>query len=78
MVDACKGSGASSLPDWRGFGLSEWNNDVYWFPDYIADLDALLLHYSPDRSGAARRPQPGRQRRLHLRREFGRSASPGW
>jgi pimeloyl-ACP methyl ester carboxylesterase len=28
-------------PDWRGFGLSEGNNDVYWFPDYIADLDAL-------------------------------------
>lgn len=34
-------------PDWRGFGLSEWNNDVYWFPNYIADLDAVLQHYSP-------------------------------
>ena len=34
-------------PDWRGFGLSEWNNDSYWFPDYVADLDALLNHYSP-------------------------------
>jgi len=34
-------------PDWRGFGLSEWNRDVYWFPEYIADLDALLDHYSP-------------------------------
>jgi pimeloyl-ACP methyl ester carboxylesterase len=34
-------------PDWRGFGLSQWNDDAYWFPDYIADLDALLDQYSP-------------------------------
>jgi pimeloyl-ACP methyl ester carboxylesterase len=36
-------------PDWRGFGLSAWNNGSYWFPDYVADLDALLNHYSPTR-----------------------------
>lgn len=47
MVDALKGDWRVIAPDWRGFGLSEWNRDVYWFPDYIADLDALLLHYSP-------------------------------
>jgi pimeloyl-ACP methyl ester carboxylesterase len=35
-------------PDWRGFGLSEWATHGYWFPDYIADLDALLEHFSPD------------------------------
>jgi pimeloyl-ACP methyl ester carboxylesterase len=35
-------------PDWRGFGLSQWNEEAYWFADYIADLDALLRHYSPD------------------------------
>lgn len=35
-------------PDWRGFGLSQWNHDCYWFPDYIADLDAMLDHFSPD------------------------------
>lgn len=35
-------------PDWRGFGLSQWNDDGYWFPDYVADLDALLAHYSPE------------------------------
>ena len=29
-------------PDWRGFGLSEWAPDGYWFPDYLADLDVLL------------------------------------
>lgn len=48
MVDAMAGNWRIVAPDWRGFGLSEWNDDVYWFPDYIADLDALLLHYSPD------------------------------
>ena len=30
-------------PDWRGFGLSDTPKaDTYWFPDYVADLDALL------------------------------------
>jgi pimeloyl-ACP methyl ester carboxylesterase len=33
-------------PDWRGFGLSAWAPDGYWFPDYYADLDALLDRYS--------------------------------
>ncbi len=36
-------------PDWRGFGESEWPQDGYWFADYVADLDALAEHYSPDR-----------------------------
>lgn len=48
LVDAMRGHWRIVAPDWRGFGLSEWNDDVYWFPDYIADLDALLRHYSPD------------------------------
>ena len=47
VVDALQRDWRVLAPDWRGFGLSEWNNDVYWFPDYIADLDALLDHYSP-------------------------------
>jgi pimeloyl-ACP methyl ester carboxylesterase len=47
VVDALKRDWRVLAPDWRGFGLSEWNDDVYWFPDYIADLDALLEHYSP-------------------------------
>ncbi len=34
--------------DWRGFGRSAWPADGYWFPDYLADLDALLRVYSPD------------------------------
>ena len=29
--------------DWRGFGRSDpGGSDSYWFPDYLADLDALL------------------------------------
>jgi pimeloyl-ACP methyl ester carboxylesterase len=30
-------------PDWRGFGLTQVPSvDCFWFPDYLADLDALL------------------------------------
>ncbi|MFM8466848.1 MAG: alpha/beta fold hydrolase [Oxalobacteraceae bacterium] len=36
-------------PDWRGFGLSERSDaGCYWFPDYLADLEALLDHYAGD------------------------------
>ena len=35
-------------PDWRGYGASEWLGRPYWFPDYYADLDALLAHFSPE------------------------------
>ena len=35
--------------DWRGFGLTECpGHDNYWFPDYLADLDALLDHHAGD------------------------------
>lgn len=34
-------------PDWRGFGLTAWSASGYWFPDYYADLDALLSIYAP-------------------------------
>jgi pimeloyl-ACP methyl ester carboxylesterase len=36
-------------PDWRGFGDSYLRAESYWFPDYLADLDALLSIYSPDK-----------------------------
>ncbi len=35
-------------PDWRGFGHTQWNNGGYWFPDYLADLDAIIAYFSPD------------------------------
>ncbi|HET9694514.1 MAG TPA: alpha/beta hydrolase [Steroidobacteraceae bacterium] len=34
-------------PDWRGFGRSEWAPGGYWFPDYYADLEALLDEFAP-------------------------------
>jgi pimeloyl-ACP methyl ester carboxylesterase len=34
--------------DARGFGHTEWPQDGYWFPDYLADLDAVLDQLSPD------------------------------
>ncbi len=36
-------------PDWRGFGGSAWQAGGYWFPDYYADLHALIAHFSPQR-----------------------------
>jgi pimeloyl-ACP methyl ester carboxylesterase len=48
VVDALAGDWHVIAPDWRGFGLSERSgNDTYWFPDYFADLEAILDHYSP-------------------------------
>lgn len=47
-VDALQGDWCVLAPDWRGFGLSEWAKEGYWFPDYVADLDSLLTQISPD------------------------------
>jgi pimeloyl-ACP methyl ester carboxylesterase len=35
-------------PDLRGFGFTEWPAQGYWFQDYVADLEAIVEHYSPD------------------------------
>lgn len=48
VVDALAGTWRVLAPDWRGFGLSQGNGGSYWFPDYMADLDALLEVLSPD------------------------------
>ncbi|MBS3997479.1 MAG: alpha/beta hydrolase [Hydrogenophaga sp.] len=49
MVDALQQARWIIAPDWRGFGLTRAGApvDSYWFPDYLADLDALLDHYAP-------------------------------
>jgi pimeloyl-ACP methyl ester carboxylesterase len=48
LVDALPSHWEAFAPDWRGYGLSDWGkSDCYWFPDYLADLDALLEHISP-------------------------------
>ena len=52
MVDAFSDAFVQQRPiiamDWRGYGLTESPaTDSYWFPDYLADLDALLDHLYP-------------------------------
>lgn len=48
VVDALAGDWHVIAFDWRGFGLSErTHGDTYWFPDYLADLEAVLDHYAP-------------------------------
>ncbi len=48
LVDAFKGRYRFVAPDLRGFGETQWCGvDSYWFPDYFADLDALIDAYSP-------------------------------
>ena len=48
VIDELKQDWFVIAPDWRGFGESRANADSYWFPDYLADLDAILQIYSPD------------------------------
>jgi pimeloyl-ACP methyl ester carboxylesterase len=49
VVDAFARDHYVIAPDWRGYGLTEVpHTDNYWFPDYLADLDFLIDHYSPD------------------------------
>lgn len=49
VVDAFAHDHWVIAPDWRGYGLTESPPaDNYWFPDYLADLDFLIDHFSPD------------------------------
>jgi len=49
VVDALSSERWVIAPDWRGFGRTPAGGaDCFWFPDYLADLDALLDHVSPD------------------------------
>ena len=47
LVDCFSREWQCIAPDWRGFGLSEWTREGYWFPDYYADLEAILDIYEP-------------------------------
>ncbi|MEQ8206787.1 MAG: alpha/beta hydrolase [Woeseia sp.] len=42
VVDHLRGERRVIAPDWRGFGDSAHNPEAYWFPDYLADVDAVL------------------------------------
>ena len=49
LVDALRSQWDVYAPDWRGYGLTEWDRaDSYWFADYIADLDRILDIIGPD------------------------------
>jgi len=49
LVDELRAPWRVIAPDWRGYGLSQWSGaDSYWFPDYLADLDALLARLAPE------------------------------
>jgi pimeloyl-ACP methyl ester carboxylesterase len=53
VVDALASAEAAHrwvlAPDWRGFGRTDTPAaDTYWFPDYLADLDALLDALVPE------------------------------
>ncbi len=48
MVDAFRHDWHVIALDWRGFGHSSYSLNGYWYPDYLADLEAILNHYSPN------------------------------
>ena len=60
LVDEFERDWPLAALDWRGFGRSDWAPDGYWFPEYLADLDALLELLSFEPAGPAHRPQHGR------------------
>ncbi len=42
VVDAFQREWHVIAPDWRGYGLTDRGpGDCYWFPDHLADLDAI-------------------------------------
>jgi pimeloyl-ACP methyl ester carboxylesterase len=47
LVDAMPMERTFVAQDLRGFGRSEWPAEGYWFPDYFADLEALLDELAP-------------------------------
>lgn len=48
LVDAFAGHWHAIAPDLRGYGRSAWQAQGYWFPDYVADLEALIDAFAPD------------------------------
>jgi pimeloyl-ACP methyl ester carboxylesterase len=48
VVDHLPESRSCFAFDLRGFGRSERPEDGYWFPDYLADLEAMLDVLSPE------------------------------
>lgn len=47
VVDELKRDWHVLAPDWRGCGKTEFEGSTYYFPDFLADIDVILDHYSP-------------------------------
>jgi pimeloyl-ACP methyl ester carboxylesterase len=52
LVDALKSDWHVIAPDLRGYGRSAWQPQGYWFPDYVADLEALIDLMTPGEPAA--------------------------
>lgn len=50
LVDELPADWSFVALDWRGFGESTANGRPYWFPDYLADLEALFDALAPRRA----------------------------
>ncbi|HNP63799.1 MAG TPA: alpha/beta hydrolase [Woeseiaceae bacterium] len=48
VVDAMGEDWRVIAPDWRGFGRTAHRGCSYWFPDYLADLHAIIETCAPD------------------------------
>lgn len=51
LVDAMQHDWYVIAPDQRGYGGSDWTREAasgYWFADYVADLEAVIDHFSAD------------------------------
>ena len=48
MVDALQATGTSTRPTGAAMASPTGKADCYWFPDYLADLDALLDRIQPE------------------------------
>lgn len=50
LVDAMRSDRYVIAPDQRGYGGTEWTRETaggYWFAEYVADLEAVIDHFSP-------------------------------
>jgi pimeloyl-ACP methyl ester carboxylesterase len=52
LVDALENDWHVIAPDLRGYGRSAWQQQGYWFPDYVADLEALIDLLAPGEPAA--------------------------
>lgn len=48
VVDELRRDWHVVAPDWRGCGKTDFEGSTYYFPDFLADIDVILDHYSPN------------------------------